>query len=153
MEPSTPKKAATWVAICVGCVASFEGLRTAAYRDPVGIPTICFGETAGVELGQTKSADECKALLGTRVLEFGMAVDGCVTVPLPPKRKAALTSFAYNVGPEAFCSSTLVRKLNRGDTAGACNELPRWVKAKGITLPGLVKRREQERQLCMEGLA
>ncbi len=45
------KKAKTWIAICVGCVASFEGLRTIAYRDPIGIPTVCFGETAGVKLG------------------------------------------------------------------------------------------------------
>lgn len=145
------KKAATWIAICVGCVASFEGLRTVAYRDPVGIPTVCFGETNGVRLGDKYTAEECRAMLGGRVAEFGRAVDRCVTVELPPARKAALVSFAYNVGVSAFCSSTLVKKLNRGDVSGACNELPRWTKAKGFELPGLVKRREQERQLCLEG--
>ena len=144
------KKATTWLAICVGCVASFEGLRTIAYRDPVGIPTICFGEIEGVRLGDSRTAEECRALLGDRVAEFGRAVDRCVTVPLPPARKAALVSFSYNVGIGAFCGSTLVKKLNANDPK-ACDELLRWTKAKGIELPGLVKRREQERQLCMEG--
>ena len=148
-----PKKAATWLAICVGCVASFEGLRTVAYMDPVGIPTVCFGETDGVRLGDKYTVEECRAMLGGRVAEFGAAVDRCVKVELPPARKAALVSFAYNVGVSAFCGSTLVRKLNSGDVYGACNELPRWDKAGGIRWPGLVKRREQERQLCLEGLA
>lgn len=146
-----PKKAATWLAICVGCVASFEGLRTVAYIDPIGIPTVCFGETDGVRLGDRYSAEECRALLGGRVAEFGKAVDRCVTVDLPPARKAALVSFSYNVGVSAFCGSTLVRKLNAGDTVGACNELPKWNKAGGVVWPGLVKRREAERQLCLEG--
>lgn len=147
-----PRKAATWLTICVGCVAGFEGLRQAAYIDPVGIPTVCFGETRDVKLGDKYTAEECREMLGDRVQEFGAAVDRCVTVPLAPARKAAYVSFAYNVGTEAFCGSTLVRKANAGDAVGSCNELPRWTKAKGITLPGLVKRREQERQLCMEGI-
>ena len=149
------KKATTWLAICVGCVASFEGLRTVAYRDPVGIPTVCFGETEGVRLGDSYSVEECRALLGDRVVAFGQAVDRCVTAELPPARKAALVSFAYNIGVSAFCGSTLVRKLNSGDVYGACNELPRWKNATRlgvrVELPGLVKRRQQERQLCLEG--
>jgi lysozyme len=87
-------------------------------------------------------------MLGARVLEFGAAVDRCVRAPMSPSRKAGLTSLTYNVGTDAFCSSTLVRRLNAGDPA-ACDELLRWTKAKGITLPGLVKRREQERALCL----
>ena len=147
------KKRATWVAICVACTGTFEGLRTVAYRDPIGIPTICFGETAGVKLGDKFTVEQCKEMLGTRIEEFGRGVDSCVKVELPPTRKAALTSFAYNVGVTAFCGSTLVRKLNAGDTFGACNELPKWTKARGIKLPGLVKRREQEKAMCLEGIA
>lgn len=143
------RKPVVWVSVCVGCVAGFEGLRTVAYSDPVGIPTICFGETAGVRLGDTFTPEQCREKLGTRVEEFGRAVDACVTVPLPPSRKAALVSFSYNIGTDAFCHSTLARKLNAGDVPGACDELRRWTKAGGITLPGLVKRREQERELCL----
>lgn len=119
-----------------------------AYSDPVGIPTACFGETQGVKLGDTFTVAECKERLGKRVVEFGRAVDRCVKTPMSPARKAGLTSFTYNVGPDAFCSSTLVRKLNANDPA-ACDELLRWVYAKGIKLPGLVNRREQERALCL----
>ena len=147
------KKVAAWLAICVGCVASFEGLVLVTSRDPIGIPTYCFGETENARLGERHTADECRALLGRRVAEFGLAVDRCVTVPLPPARKAALVSFSYNVGAQAFCDSTLVRKLNSGDTVGACDQLLRWTKAGGFELPGLVKRRQQERQLCLEGTA
>jgi len=147
-----PKKSKTplWVAICVACTASAEGVRTYAYRDPVGIPTICFGETKGVRMGDTLTVEQCKGMLVERVEEFGRAVDRCVFVPLPPARKAALTSFTYNVGVGAFCGSTLVRKLNEGDTVGACDQLLRWNKAKGIPLPGLTTRREKERELCLQ---
>lgn len=149
----TAGKKTTWAAICIACVAGFEGLRTVAYRDPVGIPTICFGETRGVKLGQRTTAEECKDLLASRLTEFDAAIARCVKVPLPDARRAALVSFAYNVGTSAFCGSTLVKKLNAGDTFKACDELLRWTKAGGITLPGLVKRRQAEHNLCTEGLA
>ena len=151
MQPEARKKAA-WVAICVACVSGFEGLRQVAYRDPVGIPTICFGETQGVKLGQKATLEECQGMLIESLLKADDAVTQCTDVPLPPKRRAALVSFTYNVGGGAYCSSTLVAKLNAGDTVGACNQLLRWNKAKGITLPGLTTRREKERVLCMDGL-
>jgi lysozyme len=66
---------------------------------------------------------------------------------------AAYTSFTYNVGVGAFEKSTLLRKLNGGDRVAACNELPRWVYARGVKLPGLVNRRREEQALCLSGLA
>lgn len=158
MTAEAPKKTATWVAICVACVGSFEGMRQVAYYDPVRIPTYCFGETqrpdgSPVQMGDQATAEECRQMLGDRVAEFGRGVDACVKVPLPPARKAAFVSFSYNVGTGAFCGSTLVKKINAGDVAGACDELLRWTTARGVKLPGLVKRREQERAMCREGLA
>lgn len=150
--PSPARKVAGWTAVCVACVSGFEGLRTVAYRDPVGIPTICFGETKNVSIGDTATADQCAGLLSERLSEFNMGVDSCVRVPLTDARRASFVSFSYNVGTNAFCRSTLVRKLNAGDTAGACDELLKWNKAAGIPLPGLTKRRQAERELCREGL-
>jgi len=144
----TKRKAAGWAVIAVVCVGGFEGLRTVAYRDPVGIPTICFGSTTGVKMGDRKTVDECKALLAEELEAFARGVDACLKVPVSDTRKAALVSFAYNVGTGAFCKSTLVRKLNAGDP-NACDELLRWTSAKGITLPGLVNRRKEERALCL----
>lgn len=151
MTPQNKKRAA-WITIAVGIVGGFEGLRTVAYLDPVGIPTACFGETQGVRMGDKFTVEECRQMLGERVLEFGNAVDRCITYPMPDKRKAAFTSLAYNIGSEAFCKSSIVRKYNKGDVVGACEAMLLYVKAGGITLPGLVRRREQERTLCMEGL-
>ena len=61
----------------------------------------------------------------------------------------ALTSFAFNVGTTAFCSSTLVKKLNAADYEGACGELRRWVYVKGKKSQGLVNRREKEYRQCI----
>lgn len=142
------KKPASWAAICVGCVASFEGLRTVAYLDPVNIATICYGETQGVKLGQSATPDQCKALLSDRLQQFNEGVSRCISAPMSPARRAAVVSFSYNVGVGALCSSTFAKKLNAGDPT-ACDELLRWTRAKGVVLPGLVKRREQERALCL----
>lgn len=145
----TTKKKAGWAAIALTVVAGFEGLRQYAYLDPVGIPTICFGETKGVKMGDKATLEQCKGMLLDSLYEAHESVSRCVKVPMTESREAALVSFTYNVGGSAFCSSTLVRKLNVGDTVGACNELLRWNKSKGIVLPGLVNRRAEERKLCL----
>ncbi|MDQ1834673.1 lysozyme [Massilia scottii] len=147
----TNKQRAGWCAIAVTIVGGFEGLRQAAYLDPVGIPTICFGETKGVRLGQRATLDQCKAMLAASLQLANHAVDDCIRAPLPDYRRAALVSFAYNVGQTSLCGSTLARKLNAGDTLGGCDELLRWTYAKGIKLPGLVKRRQAERNMCLVG--
>lgn len=151
MKPIRKKAGA--LAIAVSIVGGFEGLRQVAYLDPVGIPTACFGETKGIKMGMRFSRAECEGLLIDSLLEADSYVQKCVRLPdLPDYRHAALVSFTYNVGGTAFCNSTLVRKLNAGDIVGACNELPRWNRAKGIALPGLTKRRNAERDMCMRGL-
>jgi lysozyme len=147
-----PSRKAGWCAIALVCVSGFEGVRQYVYLDPVGIPTWCFGETQGPRpVGYIPMA-QCEALLVESLEIANQQVDSCVQTYLPDTRRAALVSFVYNIGGAAFCSSTLVRKLNAGDTAGACDELSRWTRAKGIVLPGLVKRREAERQMCLQGL-
>jgi len=150
MSPDLRRRlVATGIGAAVPLVATFEGLRQRAYLDPVGIPTACFGATKGVRLGQVYTREQCDNLLARDLLEANAGVDACVRVPLTEGQRTALVSFAYNVGRGNLCGSTLARKLNAGDYVGACNELPRWVYAKGMKLPGLVKRREQERALCL----
>lgn len=141
------------LAATIALVGGFEGLRTYAYRDPVGIPTICFGETRGVKMGDTATADQCKAMLGDRLQEFAKGVDKCLLVQVKDPTYEAFVSFTYNVGVSAFCHSTLVRKANNGDIRGACDELLNWDKAGGRTLPGLTARRKLERDLCLQGVA
>lgn len=142
----------TWLAIATLLIGSAEGVRYNAYKDPVGIPTICFGYTHGVQMDDVATPEECKQLLTDETVSVGLKVSNHVKVTLSKEEQAAYTSFAYNVGSAAFARSTLLRKLNAGDRTGACNELPRWIYAKGVKLPGLVKRREAERQLCLSGI-
>lgn len=144
-------RAALAIAATAGLIGGFEGVRTVAYLDPVGIPTACFGMTRGVELGQTYTAAECEEYLMEEVIKFQREVRARVDVPLNEGELAAYTSFTYNVGVRAFETSTLLKKLNAGDRVGACNELSRWVYARGVKLPGLVNRREAERQICLSG--
>jgi lysozyme len=154
MASSRLKRNSTLAAAVVALVAGFEGLRTFAYRDPVGIPTICFGETRGVRMGDRATAEECKAMLKVRLIEFETGMRSCLRAPdaLPVGAYAAFLSFTYNVGAGAFCRSTLASKANAGDIRGACNELPKWTTARGIRLPGLVNRRKAEQAVCLKGL-
>jgi len=140
--------------VVVAAVACFEGVRYAAYKDPVGIPTICFGETRGVKIGDRATPAQCEKMLAASLLEHEAGMSACLKFPdsIPDKTWAAMVSFTYNVGVAAFCKSTLARHLNSGSIAAACNQLLRWDKAGGFTLPGLTKRRRAERVLCLEGL-
>lgn len=148
--------ASTLAAIVVAAAAfiePFEGRRLETYRDPVGIPTACVGDTGpDVVMGRTFTNAECTARLERRITrEFLPAVQRCVRVSITPDQIVALISFAYNVGAEAMCRSTLVRKLNAGDCLGAAAEFDRWTRAGGTTLPGLARRRNAEESLFLGG--
>jgi GH24 family phage-related lysozyme (muramidase) len=134
--------------------AKWEGLRTEAYRDVVGIWTVCAGETRGVKPGDSYTVAECEAMLETRVLEFYDGVRACAPQieAAPVEVQAAVTSWAYNVGVGAACRSTLARHLRAGEWRAACEQLPRWNRAGGRVWQGLVNRRADERRLCMSGL-
>ena len=133
-------------------VAGWEGIENKAYKDAVGVTTICSGHTATAEMGQVKTDAECEALLRQDLSKAFMVVALHVNVEMPVERWVALASFVFNVGEGNFARSTLLRKLNAGDTVGACNELRRWVYAGGRKLKGLERRREAERALCLQGV-
>lgn len=140
------------LSIATAVVTLFEGDEPEAYVDPVGVVTVCYGHTATAQLGQTHTDDKCDELLKADLGIALAAVDRHADVDLPIERRAALASFVFNVGESAFKRSTLLRKLNAGDPAGACAELSRWVYAGGRKLEGLVRRRQVERELCEVGL-
>ena len=140
------------LSIATAVVSYYEGYQPTAYRDPIGVPTICYGHTATARLGQTLSQAQCTDLLQADLGTAFAAVDRRAQIELPPPTRAALASFVYNVGEGAFARSTLLRKLNAGDLRGACHELSRWVYAGGRKLNGLVKRRATERELCLKGI-
>lgn len=127
-----------------------EGYRENAYIPLAGdIPTIGFGTTSGVKLGD-KTTPEKAILLAQRDIEkFEGAIKECVKVPLSQNEYDAFISLSYNIGTGAFCRSTLVKKLNAGDYIGACNQILRWNQFKGKPLAGLTKRRQEEHKKCL----
>jgi lysozyme len=127
-----------------------EGYRENAYIPVAGdVPTIGFGSTTGVKLGDRTSPEKALQVALRDVQGFEGAIKECVTVPLHQYEYDAYTSLAYNIGSNAFCRSTLVRKLNAQDYVGACNQILRWDQFKGKPLAGLTKRRQEEHKKCL----
>ncbi len=149
---SLAKTTTVAITLAVGLVSVFEGVRTYAYRDPVGIPTICFGHTEGVKMGDRHTLPACKTLLAEDIKIYADGIKTCVKVQMPDTRAAALISFAYNVGIEAACKSNVVRFINAGRTQLGCDKLLSYRFAHGIALPGLTTRRKKERAYCLMGL-
>ena len=148
-------KGGACVALACAVVGGAEGLRQMAYPDPAtrGEPwTICYGHTGHVTPGDKKSLAECKQLLINDMETAALGVESCVTVKLPDARYVALLSLAYNIGAHAVCHSSIVKNLNAGHTRAACEGFLAYDHAAGIVMPGLTRRREQERLLCLEGL-
>ena len=140
------------LALAVPLVVTFEGYVPWVHRDPIGRLAACYGhDDQTMTPGKRFTAAECQAMLDQDLLKHAQALD-CIKHPLTDGQKAAFVSFAFNVGNKALCDSTLARKANAGDMAGACAELSRWTRAGGRELPGLVKRRAAERELCERGL-
>jgi len=150
------KKSASIAALATVLVGGFEGVRTVAYYDPPGIPTICYGETRGVKIGDTATVEQCKAMLNAALDGFSRAIDKCLPDSVPEPSYVAFLSAAYNIGPDAFCASSMAAAARRGDLRGACDALLKWDKTTiagvKVALPGLTKRRAAERDLCLTGI-
>lgn len=148
--PASAKGA--WLAIALTVVAGFEGLYTHAYKDSVGVTTICYGVTnydRPVKMGDTKTVAQCKEMLSEDLPRYKKMVDRVIHVPMPPHRTAAMVSFVYNVGEGNLKKSSVARKINAGDWRGGCEALMLWNKAGGRVLKGLTNRREAERKMCL----
>ena len=123
--------------------------RTAYLPTPDDVPTIGYGTTEGVRMGDTITQERAtERLIAELDTVYVKGVKRCVKVPMFDYEFGAYVSFTYNVGVSAFCKSTLVKKLNGGDYSGACAELSRWNRQKGKILAGLTTRREEERAIC-----
>lgn len=151
------KKIGAAVVLAAAIAMPAEGLRQKAYADPVGLATICWGSTKGVKLGDYASLEQCKARLSSDMTLAVEQVNSCAP-DAPMRVLASFSDAVFNMGPTIACDvskSTAARKLKAKDWDGACNELPKWSKARVagvlVDLPGLVKRRDNEKYLCLTG--
>lgn len=140
------------MALALPFTAREEGLRTKAYMDAAGVPTICYGETEGVKMGDTATKEQCDAIFYIRLGFYAYMVDYYVQPPMKPEFHAALTSWGYNAGINAIrTSKSVTGRANAGDFRGACQGLLNWKYAAGK--PILLGRRIRERdQLCLKGV-
>lgn len=133
-------------------ILCWEGYSGEAYIPVKGdVPTIGFGTTANVKLGDTITPEKAIERAHDDIKEVEKCIKTYVNVPLNQKIYDSLVSFVYNVGCGQFKNSTLLKKINEDDLVGGCSEMKRWVYSGGIKVKGLVKRRQEEYALCLEG--
>lgn len=147
------KRLSVAAAIAAAIAIPAEGLRQYAYFDPPGVLTVCYGTTGNdVIKGKRYSMDECRNLLERDMLAAIETVERCHP-GLPDNVLAAFGDAVYNIGPTVACNSTASKYLDMGQINYACDQLLRWDKARVagvmVALPGLTKRREKERALCL----
>lgn len=138
----------------IALIKQFEGCKLTAYQDSVGVWTIGYGWTQPVDgkpirAGMTIKQETAERLLKMGLFSYESDVSRLVKVGLTQGQFDALVSFTYNLGARSLSTSTLLRKLNAGDYAGAADEFLRWNKAGGKVLNGLTSRREAERALFL----
>lgn len=138
---------------CLRIIADHEGFRSRPYLCPAGRPTIGYGCTYYADGRKVTLKDppisqpDAWALLGELAGKVAEQITKASKVALTQGQLDAMTSFAYNAGVGALTASTLWRKLQAGDAAGAAAEFPKWVHGGGRVLPGLVTRRAAEQKL------
>lgn len=135
-------------------IKEHEGLRLKAYLCQAGIPTIGYGHTKGVKLGDTTTAEQAEAWLKEDVSDSENGVNSLVKITITQNQFDALVSFVFNLGSGAFGSSTLLKKLNSGDYSAAADQFLVWnkvrVNGKLQISNGLKRRRKAERELFLK---
>lgn len=130
----------------------FEGCRLEAYLDVAGVPTIGYGHTKGVGMGDRCTLEQAAKWLREDIAEAEAAVNRLVKVPLTQNQFDALVDFTFNLGAGNLIKSTLLRLLNKGDYKNAAVEFIRWNRAGGFVRAGLTRRRMAEKELFLKGM-
>lgn len=138
----------------INLIKQFEGCKLTAYQDIANVWTIGYGWTQQVDgkpvtAGMTITQQKADDLLKQGVVQYENGVNTLVKVQINQNQFDALVDFTYNLGVNALKGSTLLKKLNAGDYAGAANEFPKWNKADGKEVAGLTRRREAEKSLFL----
>lgn len=127
-----------------------EGCRLEAYQDSVGVWTIGYGHTGpDVTEGLSVTQDEAEALLRQDLEKFQDGVDAAIGADTSDNQYGAMVSLAFNIGLGNFCGSSVLRTHNAGDHQAAADAFLMWNKAGGRVLPGLDRRRHEERALYL----
>ncbi len=165
-KPTAPPATSKGVLVAlVGAVAaaglfasipSDEGTQYTAYKDIVGVWTICQGDTKNVTSGMRETPAGCRERLERQLIAHARPVMECSPKLKAPGRdyqRWAAVSLAYNIGVGAYCKSSIDRHFDRGEWRAGCDRFLAWNKAGGRVIRGLTERRKRERAICLKGLA
>lgn len=152
-----PKTTATVGAIAAVLLATlltrWEGTELKAYQDLVGVWTVCTGDTSAVTPGMVETPEGCSYRLDRQMERHVAGAVRCTPgIRAVPEFAAAAGSLAYNIGVDGYCRSSIARRFNAEDYAGACDAFLLYDKAGGRVIRGLQKRRQAERSLCLKGI-
>lgn len=128
----------------IALIKKFEGCELTAYQCSAGVWTIGYGHTKGIEEGMEITQQEAEDMLVEELHEYENYINDNVTAPLSQNQFDAMVSWVYNLGPANLKSSTLLKVLNAGNYDDVPFQMRRWNKAGGVTLDGLIRRREAE---------
>ena len=128
----------------------FEGLRLEAYRCSAGVPTIGYGWTKGVKMGDVWTREKAEHMLIEGVKPYEKAVQEAIgDAKTSQNQYDAMVSLCYNIGPGNFKKSSVAKLHREGKHAQAAAAFMMWVKAGGKIIGGLIKRRNKEKALYL----
>ena len=128
----------------ISLLKKFEGCKLDAYLCSAGVPTIAYGRTKDVKIGDVCTQEEAEMWLEEELQEYEAYVNEMVEIPLEQCEFDALVCWTYNLGPSNLGASTMLKVLNEGKKNEVPQQMKRWNKAGGKVLQGLVRRREAE---------
>jgi lysozyme len=142
------------LALAVPMVAKHEGVWLVAKPDTLahGIPTVCYGETEGVKVGDRYTPTQCEDMLEKKLVRYANSAAACIYVPVSAKMFSTFIDLNYNIGEDAFCRSTAAKRTNDLDYEGGCEAMRAWTNAGGQFRQGLLNRRLDEIAVCREGI-
>ena len=131
----------------ISLIKKFEGCELRAYLDAVDVPTIAYGRTKDVKIGDICTQQQAEDWLEEELVEYAGYVNEAVKVELTQPQFDSLVSWTYNLGPSNLNRSSMLRVLNTSDYDNVPEQIMRWNKAGGRVLAGLVRRREAEAEM------
>lgn len=145
---------AAGLALATPMVAKHEGVWLTAKSDTLAhnIPTVCFGETEGVRIGDRYTERQCEEMLSKKLVRYAKSAAECIYVPVSAKMFSTFIDLNYNIGEAAFCRSTTARLINALDYDEGCKSMKAWTNAGGQFRQGLLNRRLDEIAVCREGI-
>lgn len=143
--------------LAINLIKEFEGFKDHAYLDTDGTPVIGYGlsriKGKQVSIGDRISQQQANEALNEHLEEIDRELEQVIQVTLNEHQLSALASISFNVGVEPIKNSTLLRKINAEDYAGAADEFLRWdkgnLRGRLVQMPGLTRRRQAERKLFL----